>query len=137
MSHFGKTNQIIIGILLAFLVYFIFRLNRIGKSVFIAGFSCLALEMVIMVIYQALCGTIYRGSGIIISMFMAGMALGFWIKLPDSEHLPRWMSNVLLFMAAICLLPVDEPDLRQQKWLSMVVPDKQTRTHHSHCRCFR
>lgn len=106
ISNFGKTNWILLVVGIIFFGYFILKLNGVGRSVFLAGFSCLALEMIIMVIYQSICGTIYKGSGIIISTFMAGMALGFLVKLPNSRRYQKSFSNMLILLGVICILPI-------------------------------
>jgi spermidine synthase len=45
-------------------------------AVFASGFAASALEVVLLLGFQILCGSVYRQVGVIVTMFMAGLAVG-------------------------------------------------------------
>ena len=55
------------------------RLSVIRLGMFTGGFAASALEVVLLVTFQALFGYLYRATGIIITAFMAGLALGAFL----------------------------------------------------------
>lgn len=54
----------------------LWRLNAIHVGVFTGGFAASALEVTILLAFQAICGSLYQMTGVIITAFMAGLAAG-------------------------------------------------------------
>jgi spermidine synthase len=76
LSHF-RTDlglPLVLIIVLAFIL--IFRMNTIQTGLFISGFSAASVEVLLILSTQVLYGYIYRTTGIIITAFMSGLALG-------------------------------------------------------------
>jgi hypothetical protein len=65
------------GLLLALLVYLL-RLRAPALVVFAGGFAASALEVVLLLGYQVVYGSLYRGLGLLVTVFMAGLAAGAW-----------------------------------------------------------
>ena len=52
------------------------RSNAIHVGVFAGGFAASAFEVTILMAFQAICGSLYQMTGVIITAFMAGLAAG-------------------------------------------------------------
>jgi spermidine synthase len=65
------------------------RLPGAALVVFGSGFTASALEVVLLLFYQVLCGSLYRQLGIVVSLFMLGLALGAgavnWLRVPRTR----------------------------------------------------
>jgi spermidine synthase len=73
---FGKNyGPFLIGVAVLFLFYFL-RIGMVRKTLFTTGFLASAMEIVILLSYQVLHGTVYTGIGFIVASFMFGLALG-------------------------------------------------------------
>ena len=61
-----------------------FRCERrplaLGFSMLTTGFAGMAVEMVVILSFQSLYGYLYQWIGLLIAMFMGGVALGAWIS---------------------------------------------------------
>lgn len=76
LSMFGKNHgPFLIGAAVLFLFYFL-RIGMIRKTLFTTGFLASAMEIVILLSYQILHGTVYTGIGFIVASFMFGLAAG-------------------------------------------------------------
>ncbi len=58
------------------LVVYVVRLRGASAAVFAGGFAASSLEVVLLLGFQALCGSLYYQLGIIVTVFMAGLAVG-------------------------------------------------------------
>ncbi|MCD4788548.1 MAG: fused MFS/spermidine synthase [Bacteroidales bacterium] len=76
LSYF-KQNLLIIGlILLVPLFYLILRLNIVNLGLFTTGFSASSIEVLLLFAFQVIYGYVYLMIGVIITVFMIGLALG-------------------------------------------------------------
>jgi spermidine synthase len=73
-SRFGAPEAAFLVVLAVYL----FRLRAAPLALFASGFAASALEVVILLAFQVLYGSLYRQLGIIVTLFMAGLALGAW-----------------------------------------------------------
>lgn len=64
------------GALLALLALYLVRLRTVSLVVFAGGFAASALEVVLLLGFQILHGSVYRQLGVIVTLFMAGLAAG-------------------------------------------------------------
>jgi spermidine synthase len=70
-----RVGVVEIALGLAMLVY-VARLRGAQAVVFAGGFASSSLEVVLLLGFQAMCGSLYHQLGIIVTVFMAGLALG-------------------------------------------------------------
>ncbi|MCX7721919.1 MAG: fused MFS/spermidine synthase [Verrucomicrobiae bacterium] len=63
-------------VLLAVLVLYALRLRRGAMVLFASGFAGSALEVVLLLAFQVLCGSVYYQVGVIVTLFMVGLAVG-------------------------------------------------------------
>ena len=71
-SGFGAFPVALLVVLGAYLLW----LRGTAMVVFASGFAGTALEVVLLLAFQILCGSVYHQVGIIVTVFMAGLALG-------------------------------------------------------------
>ena len=62
--------------LLVLLGFYLVRLRGSAFVLFASGFAASALEVVLLLAFQVLCGSVYHQVGVIVTVFMAGLALG-------------------------------------------------------------
>jgi spermidine synthase len=55
---------------------YLVRLRGAALVLFASGFTGSALELVLLLAFQVLCGSVYHQVGVIVTVFMAGLALG-------------------------------------------------------------
>jgi len=70
-------NMVASGIVILVLLFLvIFSLNPISLGLFTGGFTASSLELLIILSFQVIYGYVFLATGIIIALFMAGIALG-------------------------------------------------------------
>ena len=76
MSQFTfRFGPLQIGLLLL-LAFYLVRLRGSALVLFASGFAASALEIVLLLTFQVLCGSIYHQVGVIVTVFMLGLAVG-------------------------------------------------------------
>jgi hypothetical protein len=76
MSQFNvRFGPVQVG-LLVLLGFYLVRLRGSAYVLFASGFAASALEVVLLLAFQVLCGSVYQQVGVIVTVFMAGLALG-------------------------------------------------------------
>ncbi|MCK4664874.1 MAG: fused MFS/spermidine synthase [Bacteroidales bacterium] len=91
LSYF-KVNYWILPIFIVLLILFIIpQLNPVSFGMFTGGFTAVSLEIVILLAFQIIYGYVYHLIGIIITIFMAGLAFGALfrkkiIKIPNINN---------------------------------------------------
>ncbi|MFO8129060.1 MAG: fused MFS/spermidine synthase [Bacteroidales bacterium] len=101
LSHFrtGPYAFILIPVILSLLALFIS--NRVNRALFVTGFTGASLEFMIIIAFQVIFGFIYYFSAILITFFMAGIALGATILSP---RITVSKSNYLRYQSALVVL---------------------------------
>ncbi len=79
MSQFNVRFGLIQVVLLVMLGLYLVRLRGSAFVLFASGFAASALEVVLLLAFQVLCGSVYHQVGVIVTVFMAGLALGAWL----------------------------------------------------------
>jgi spermidine synthase len=88
MFDWNILATVIVIVVLILLV--LFSLNRISLGLFTGGFTASSLELLILVSFQVIYGYVFLATGIILAIFMAGLALGAFsfhkvIHFPDQK----------------------------------------------------
>jgi len=81
MSQFKVRFGLLEGALLAALGVYLWRLRPVPLVIFVSGFAASALEIVLLFGFQILYGSVYRQLGVIVTLFMAGLAAGAWVAI--------------------------------------------------------
>ena len=92
MSQFKVGFGVLQVVLLLLLGVYLVRLRGAALVLFASGFAASALEVVLLLAFQVLCGSVYHQVGVIVTVFMAGLALGAWRTnqcLDGRDALPR------------------------------------------------
>jgi spermidine synthase len=76
MSQFRARTGLWATVLVAGFVAFLLRTRAVPFAIFASGYAASALEVVLLLGFQVLCGSVYRQVGVIITVFMAGLAVG-------------------------------------------------------------
>jgi spermidine synthase len=78
LSQFTERTSLLGGILLVVMAAYLFRLRAVPRAVFAAGFAMMAIEIVLLLAFQALYGSLYQQVGLVVTVFMGGLAVGAW-----------------------------------------------------------
>jgi len=62
--------------LLALLALYLVRLRGTSRALFASGFAGSGIEIVLLLAFQTLCGSVYHQVGVIVTLFMLGLAVG-------------------------------------------------------------
>jgi len=76
MSQFNVRFGVMQAGLLLLLGFYLVRLRGSAFVLFASGFAASALEVVLLLAFQVLCGSVYHQVGVIVTVFMAGLVLG-------------------------------------------------------------
>ena len=76
MSQFTLSFGALQAVLLLLLLVYLIRLRGPALALFASGFAGSALEVVLLLAFQVLCGSVYHQVGVIVTVFMAGLAVG-------------------------------------------------------------
>lgn len=106
MSHFKGNYYLILTLLAVITIIFLFRLKPVNLCLFTGGFAASSMEVVILVAFQIIYGFVYQIVGIIITLFMAGLALGSYFvnKKMKEQSLMKFLkiqSGIVLYCFAI------------------------------------
>jgi len=76
LSQFDARFGLAEAALLLGLGFYVVRLRGSALVLFASGFAASTLEVVLLLAFQILCGSVYHQVGVIVTVFMAGLALG-------------------------------------------------------------
>ena len=76
MSQFKIGFGVLQVLLLALLCLYLVRLRGTAFVLFASGFAATTLEIVLLLAFQVLCGSVYHQLGVIVTVFMVGLAAG-------------------------------------------------------------
>ncbi|MGD0745161.1 MAG: fused MFS/spermidine synthase, partial [Verrucomicrobiota bacterium] len=76
MSQFKIGFGVLQALLLVLLCVYLVRLRGTASVLFASGFAATTLEIVLLLAFQVLCGSVYHQLGLIVTVFMTGLALG-------------------------------------------------------------
>jgi len=106
------------AMLFVFLLLFFFRLKKMPaaagasflaeQTVLASGFTMMSLELLILLAYQALNGSLYYHLALLLGVFMAGMAFGTGLSLriqkKNGKRLLLWLNLGLACMAFVAVV---------------------------------
>ena len=104
LNQHGLGWPVVLGVVAGVLLLVLLLLNRTGAGLFAAGFTGVSLEVTVMLALQVALGYIFSIAGIVIMLFMAGLALGPWLvrrffPLPEKRH-------YILLLCLMALMPL-------------------------------
>ncbi len=99
LSWFGIKIQKIAALVAGAFLVVIFFLNRHNKSMFVAGFTVSATEIMVLLAFQVVFGYFYQAIALLIAAFMAGLALGTYLS--GKDYLKYNRTKMLINQALI------------------------------------
>ncbi|MBU0765728.1 MAG: fused MFS/spermidine synthase [Bacteroidetes bacterium] len=76
MSQFGTNWLLVLPLVILIIVFLVIRGNPVTIGMFAVGFSASSLEMILLMAFQVIYGYVFQMTGVIITVFMAGLAAG-------------------------------------------------------------
>ena len=104
MSQFNFQFGLMQAGLLVLLGFYLIRLRGSAFVLFASGFAASALEVVLLLAFQVLCGSVYHQVGVIVTVFMCGLALGALIANRQSNSGIGSLPLLALAIASYALL---------------------------------
>lgn len=108
MSQFGRLNAALGAALALALAAYLVRIGTGQRVIFAAGFAASGIEIVLLIGYQVLYGSVYRQVGLVVTVFMAGLAAGAWAGRPLAPE-PRAAAALPLLGVAVAALAALTP----------------------------
>jgi spermidine synthase len=107
ISQFRTSLGILEIAIAAALTIYLLRLRAVPFAIFASGFAACGLEVVLLLGFQILCGSLYQQVGVIVTVFMAGLAVGAALANRLSPRADRRRLAMLAFAIAVlaALLP--------------------------------
>jgi len=105
LSYFGISPGVWILLAVAAILLLIWRFSVVGVGMFVGGLVGVSLEIVLLLVFQTLSGSLYYMTGVVITAFMAGLAAGSWFArrfFPGAGI--RMFVGIQLGVAAACVL---------------------------------
>ena len=91
VSLYESSSWLVIAIPIVLLLIPLFFLGPIPKGMYIAGFSAASIEIMLIFSFQVIFGYVYSAIGLIIAVFMGGLAfgslLGYRFKITQKHYL--------------------------------------------------
>jgi len=105
LSYFRQNYTLIGGMILMLFVFSFLAIDRINAGVFAAGFTASSTEIILLLGFQVTFGYVYQALGVLIMVFMLGLALGAASKkLLFKETRPKYYLLIQLLMAVMVVL---------------------------------
>lgn len=79
MSQFRVRFRVFAAVLLLFFAIYLWRIRAVPFAIFTTGFAASALEVVLLLGFQILYGYVYNQLGLIVTVFMLGLAVGSFV----------------------------------------------------------
>ncbi|MBL7138652.1 MAG: hypothetical protein ISS17_07755 [Bacteroidales bacterium] len=105
LSYFRQNYTLIGGIISLLLVLSFLSINRVNAGIFAAGFTASSTEIILLLGFQITFGFVYQALGVLIMVFMLGLALGAASrKILFRESYPRNYLLLQLLMATFVIV---------------------------------
>ena len=108
LSYFGFSPGPLILLAVIALMLGLWKFSAVGAGIFAGGFSASALEIILLIAFQTLYGSLYQMTGIVIAAFMAGLALGSWVvrRIFPRPGIGNFIGLQLVVAGSCLLLPL-------------------------------
>jgi len=78
LSYFGTVPEVWILLGVVAILLLLWRFSTVGMGIFVGGVIGVSVEILLLLVFQALAGSLYEMIGTIIACFMGGLAVGSW-----------------------------------------------------------
>jgi spermidine synthase len=104
LSLFHYNPKLILILPFMLVLGFLVMLRKTAKGMFVAGFTGASSEIILLFVFQIALGYVYAAIGILIALFMAGLALGSWIGKKQVATRNNYHRGFVFLMAYLLLL---------------------------------
>ncbi len=106
MSQFKVRFGILEGVLLLLFAFYLTRIRAVPFAIFTTGFAASSLEVILLLGFQILYGYVYHRVGVIVTMFMVGLAIGSFtmnriLATRTRRHLVKLVLAIAIYAAAL------------------------------------
>jgi spermidine synthase len=107
LSHFKSNYLIFLSIIFVLTMFFLIRIKPISFAIFTTGFAASSLEIVLLISFQIIYGYVYHMIGLVITMFMLGLAIGsfYMNKKLEKKDVNSFIKIEFLIVIYSILLP--------------------------------
>jgi len=106
ISKFSQTKGWIILLPLILLLTPLFLIKSYARGMFVAGLTASSIEITLIFIFQLIFGYIYSAIGVIIAVFMGGLAIGAIVANKFTTFKNTLPMIILLLAISIAIVPV-------------------------------
>jgi spermidine synthase len=123
MSEFWDVDfywfVVVLGLIFVFGLLF-FRES--AKGVFLAGFVLGGMQVDLLLMWQLVMGDLYKATGLLFSLFMAGLAIGAWLGRQNILFFkPRFFPVLLIVLSVLAISSMPVLDTIGSIWLFPVI----------------
>jgi len=107
LSQFNVSPWAIVGVFALVLALLVGRLNPISAGMLTGGFAAASVEFLLLISFQIIYGYVYQLIGVIIAVFMAGLAAGAWFRkrILPAPTIGKYVSIQLLVAGYLLAFP--------------------------------
>jgi spermidine synthase len=101
LSHFKFNYFIFLGLIGLFVMLYLVRIKPVPFAIFTTGFSGASLEVILLIGFQILYGYVYHSIGVLVTMFMIGLAAGSFLM---NRRLGRAGISTMILIESLIIL---------------------------------
>ncbi len=106
LSYYRADTRLLILFLALFFLFFVVRSGVYGRVIFAGGVAAAAAEVLLLFLFETVYGYLYLMTGILVTLFMAGMAWGARPPEEAAATVRSFLRTALLLALAMSLLPL-------------------------------
>ncbi len=104
-------------IVVVLVLIFVFRLDKAGLSIFTTGITASSVLLILITLFEIEYGYVYSQIGVIITLFMIGLAVGSGIANKKPKLLQLWMCELLLSLSSLLPLVIVFGDFPSERYV--------------------
>jgi len=107
LTHFKFNYILFLAVIFALIAFFLIKIKPISFAIFTTGFAASSLEVILVIGFQIIYGYVYHMIGVIITMFMLGLAIGsfYMNKNLKKKNIKNFIRIEFLIVIYAILLP--------------------------------
>jgi spermidine synthase len=80
LGHFRMDSRLLVAVAVVMALILLMLFSPYRSGIFAGGFTAVSLEIIVLLAFQVAFGYVFRMAGVVIMVFMAGLALGPWLS---------------------------------------------------------
>lgn len=78
LSQFGALPRPPVALVILVMLVYLLRMGAVARAVLASGTAASSIQVVLLLAVQVACGALYQQLGLVVAVFMAGLAFGGW-----------------------------------------------------------